>query len=94
MTPRQKLRALVDGKGYTIVPGAYDSLTARLVQLAGFEAVPVRCDCPVEVRKELIWPQSLLGGARHANRVDRDLAVTCFPSQGGSLYLISRGEVS
>lgn len=39
MTPRQKLRALVDGKGYTIVPGAYDSLTARLVQLAGFEAV-------------------------------------------------------
>lgn len=39
MTPREKLRAIVDGKGYTIVPGAYDSLTARLVQLAGFEAV-------------------------------------------------------
>ena len=39
MTPREKLRAIVDGKAYTIVPGAYDSLTARLVQLAGFEAV-------------------------------------------------------
>lgn len=39
MTPRQKLRELVNGKRYVIVPGAYDPLTARLVQLAGFEAV-------------------------------------------------------
>ncbi len=39
MTPRQKLRDLVNGKRYVIVPGAYDPLTARLVQLAGFDAV-------------------------------------------------------
>lgn len=39
MTPRKKLRGLMNGKRYIIVPGAYDPLTARLVQLAGFEAV-------------------------------------------------------
>src|SRR6478735_3328051 len=38
MNPRKKLRALLE-KGYTVVPGAYDTLTARLVQVAGFEAV-------------------------------------------------------
>ena len=39
MTPRQKLRGLIAGPGYTMVPGAYDTLTARLVEQAGFEAV-------------------------------------------------------
>lgn len=39
MTPRQALRALIDSPGYTVVPGAYDPLTARLVQNAGFAAV-------------------------------------------------------
>ena len=39
MTPRQKLRALIAGRGYTMAPGAYDTLTARLVEQAGFEAV-------------------------------------------------------
>ena len=39
MTPRKKLRALLAKKAYTIVPGSYDVLTARLIQLAGFEAV-------------------------------------------------------
>lgn len=39
MTPRQKLRASLAKPGYLIVPGAYDTLTARLVQLAGFDAV-------------------------------------------------------
>jgi len=39
MNPRKKFRALVAKTGYTIVPGAYDTLTARLVQLAGFEGV-------------------------------------------------------
>jgi len=39
MTPRQKLRGLIDRVGYTIVPGAYDTLTARLVEQAGFDAV-------------------------------------------------------
>src|SRR5438045_6498377 len=39
MNPRKKLRALVAKPGYAIVPGAFDTLTARLVQLAGFEAV-------------------------------------------------------
>ena len=39
MTPRQKLRKIINGGRYVIVPGAYDPLTARLVQTAGFEAV-------------------------------------------------------
>ena len=39
MTPRKKLRALLAKQAYTIVPGSYDVLTARLIQVAGFEAV-------------------------------------------------------
>jgi 2-methylisocitrate lyase-like PEP mutase family enzyme len=39
MTPRQALRGLIARGGYTMVPGAYDTLTARLVEQAGFEAV-------------------------------------------------------
>ena len=39
MTARKKLRALLAKKAYTIVPGSYDVLTARLIQLSGFEAV-------------------------------------------------------
>ena len=39
MTPRQKLRRLIARSGYTMVPGAYDTLTARLVEAAGFDAV-------------------------------------------------------
>ena len=39
MTPRQRMRELIAGRGYTMVPGAYDTLTARLVEQAGFEAV-------------------------------------------------------
>lgn len=39
MSPRKKLRALIAKPAYAIVPGAYDTLTARLVQVAGFDAV-------------------------------------------------------
>ena len=39
MNPRAKLRALIIRPGYTMAPGAYDSLTARLVEQAAFEAV-------------------------------------------------------
>jgi 2-methylisocitrate lyase-like PEP mutase family enzyme len=39
MTPRQALRRLIARDGYTMVPGAYDTLTARLVEQAGFAAV-------------------------------------------------------
>jgi 2-methylisocitrate lyase-like PEP mutase family enzyme len=39
MIPRQQLRRLIAKSGYTMVPGAYDTLTARLVEAAGFEAV-------------------------------------------------------
>ena len=38
-TTRQALRRLIAGGGYTMVPGAYDTLTARLVEQAGFAAV-------------------------------------------------------
>ncbi len=39
MTARQALRQLIARGGYTMVPGAYDTLTARLVEQAGFAAV-------------------------------------------------------
>ncbi|HEV2301099.1 MAG TPA: isocitrate lyase/phosphoenolpyruvate mutase family protein [Stellaceae bacterium] len=39
MTPRQKLRQLIAVGGYTMVPGAHDTLTAMLVEAAGFAAV-------------------------------------------------------
>jgi 2-methylisocitrate lyase-like PEP mutase family enzyme len=39
MTSRQTMRALIARRGYTMVPGAYDTLTARLVEQAGFPAV-------------------------------------------------------
>ncbi len=39
MNARQKMRTLLARKTYTIVPGSYDVLTARLIQLAGFEGV-------------------------------------------------------
>ena len=39
MNPRKKIRELLGRNEYAVVPGAYDPLTARLVQLAGFEAV-------------------------------------------------------
>jgi 2-methylisocitrate lyase-like PEP mutase family enzyme len=39
MQPRQALRQLIARTGYTMVPGAYDPLMARLVEQAGFEAV-------------------------------------------------------
>ena len=39
MNSRKQLRQLLAGPGYVITPGAYDTLTARLVQLAGFESV-------------------------------------------------------
>src|SRR2546421_9111928 len=39
MTPRQSMRELIARRGYTMVPGAYDTLTARLVEQAGFAAV-------------------------------------------------------
>jgi 2-methylisocitrate lyase-like PEP mutase family enzyme len=39
MNPRQQLRRLIAKPGYTMVPGAHDTLTARLVEAAGFDAV-------------------------------------------------------
>ncbi len=39
MTMRRQMRQLIGRVGYTMVPGAYDPLTARLVEQAGFEAV-------------------------------------------------------
>jgi 2-methylisocitrate lyase-like PEP mutase family enzyme len=39
MEARKVLKALIAKGGYTIVPGAYDPLMARLVEVAGFDAV-------------------------------------------------------
>jgi 2-methylisocitrate lyase-like PEP mutase family enzyme len=39
LNPRTALRQLIAGSGYTMVPGACDTLTARLVEQAGFDAV-------------------------------------------------------
>jgi 2-methylisocitrate lyase-like PEP mutase family enzyme len=37
--PRRRLRQLLEGPGPVIAPGAYDALSARLVEQAGFDAV-------------------------------------------------------
>src|ERR1700746_2546302 len=39
MAMRRQMGQLMGRAGYTMVPGAYDPLTARLVEQAGFEAV-------------------------------------------------------
>lgn len=39
MNPREKFRQLMCSPGYVIAPGSYDVLTARLVEIAGFDAV-------------------------------------------------------
>ncbi len=39
MTARTQFRAMMAAPGYVVAPGAYDTLTARMVQLAGFKAV-------------------------------------------------------
>lgn len=38
MSPRAKLRALLKRPGMVTLPGAYDCITARLIERAGFEA--------------------------------------------------------
>jgi 2,3-dimethylmalate lyase len=37
--PRARLRELLAGQGPVVAPGAYDALSARLVELAGFDVV-------------------------------------------------------
>ena len=37
--PRARLRALLAGSGPVVAPGAYDALSARLVEQAGFDVV-------------------------------------------------------
>jgi 2-methylisocitrate lyase-like PEP mutase family enzyme len=39
MKQRKAFRSLIAGDRFIVAPGAFDTLTARLVQLAGFEAV-------------------------------------------------------
>jgi 2-methylisocitrate lyase-like PEP mutase family enzyme len=39
MTPRKKLRAIMSGKRLVLMPGAYDALSARIIEAEGFEAV-------------------------------------------------------
>jgi 2-methylisocitrate lyase-like PEP mutase family enzyme len=39
MTARKKLRAIMAGKKLVLMPGAYDALSARVIEMEGFEAV-------------------------------------------------------
>jgi methylisocitrate lyase len=39
MSPRKKLRAIMAGKRLVLMPGAYDALSARIIEKEGFEAV-------------------------------------------------------
>jgi len=39
MTVRKKFRALMDGKRLALMPGAYDALSARIIESEGFEAI-------------------------------------------------------
>src|SRR6188768_817734 len=39
MTPRKKLRTIMAGKKLVLMPGAYDALSARVIEAEGFEAI-------------------------------------------------------
>src|SRR5882672_11663809 len=39
MTVRQKLKAIMAGKRLVLMPGAYDALSARIIEAEGFEAL-------------------------------------------------------
>src|SRR5881394_4246497 len=39
MTPRKKLRAIMTGNKLVLMPGAYDALSARVIEAEGFEAI-------------------------------------------------------
>src|SRR6202158_2938581 len=39
MTARKKLKAIMAGKRLVLMPGAYDALSARIIEAEGFEAV-------------------------------------------------------
>src|SRR5689334_24827990 len=39
MTPRQKLRDLIAAPRLTVLPGAYDALSARIIEREGFDAI-------------------------------------------------------
>jgi methylisocitrate lyase len=39
MTARKRLRAILAGKRLTLMPGAYDALSARIIEAEGFEAL-------------------------------------------------------
>jgi 2-methylisocitrate lyase-like PEP mutase family enzyme len=39
MTARKKLRAIMAGKRLVLMPGAYDALSARVIEAEGFEAI-------------------------------------------------------
>ena len=41
MTTRQKFRKLIKQDGCIMVPGAYDSMSARIIQSLGFEAIDI-----------------------------------------------------
>src|ERR1700726_3229522 len=39
MSVRKKLRAIMAGKRLVLMPGAYDALSARIIEAEGFEAI-------------------------------------------------------
>ncbi|MGB6539174.1 MAG: isocitrate lyase/phosphoenolpyruvate mutase family protein, partial [Xanthobacteraceae bacterium] len=39
MSARKKFRSLMAGKRLVLMPGAYDALSARIMQAEGFEAI-------------------------------------------------------
>src|SRR3984885_15654073 len=39
MSPRKKLREIMNGKRLVLMPGAYDALSARVIESEGFEAI-------------------------------------------------------
>src|SRR5581483_5043341 len=39
MNPRQKFKAIMAGKRLVLMPGAYDALSARIIEAEGFEAI-------------------------------------------------------
>ena len=39
MSVRKRLRAIMAGKRLVLMPGAYDALSARIMEAEGFEAI-------------------------------------------------------
>lgn len=76
MSKRKILRKLIEGKGMTVAPGAYDALTATMIDQAGFPAVYMT---GAGTSASLGYPDfgllTLTEMVQNANRIDASVSV-------------------